>query len=158
MGFEGGDDVLGAYGDVVVAEAGEALGSFEVLEDLGGDAGRAPGDAFGGGAAGDEVAGEEDEVRIEAVHDSDGMLEEPGLGELLEVDVGDLDDVEVDEGVGQVADGDGAVSDFELVAAVGSGVADEAKPGGRGADEKAAPGDGVEATVLFAGGTVRHRS
>ena len=37
------DDVAGADADVVVAEAGEALGRLEALEDLGGDAGGAPG-------------------------------------------------------------------------------------------------------------------
>ncbi len=125
---EGTDDVLGADGDVVVAEAGEALGRAEFGEDLGGDAGGAPGDAVGSGAAGDEVAGEENEVRVEAVDGLDDALKEPGLGVLLEVDVGELDDAEADEGVGEIAEGEGALGDLDLVARVGAGVGGSASP------------------------------
>ena len=45
---------------------GIALGRLEALEDLGGDAGRPPGVLVRGRSAADEVAGEEDELGVEA--------------------------------------------------------------------------------------------
>jgi hypothetical protein len=50
------------------------------------------------------------------------VLEEVGLGELFEVDVAHLNDAEVLEAVGEIADGDGEAGDLELVARVGSRV------------------------------------
>ena len=103
------------------------------------NAGGAPGDLVRAGAAGDEVAGEEDEVGVERVDLRDHFLEEPRLGVLGEVDVGDLDDAVVEEGVRQVADGDGAVVDDVLVASGESGVEPEASSGeGRSGEEGAA--------------------
>ena len=127
VGFEGADDVVGADVDVVVAEDAEALRGFEGGEDLSGDAGGAPGDFEREGAAADEVSGDEDEVGVEGVDLGDHSFEEGGLGVLLEVDVAHLDDAEVLEAVGEIADGEGAVGDLELVAAVGSGVGGEAE-------------------------------
>lgn len=144
VGAEGIDDVLGADGDVVIAEAGEALGRAELGEDLGGDAGGAPGDAVGGGAAADEVAGEEDELGVEVVDGLDGLAEEPGLGVFLEVDVGELDKAEADEGVREVAQGEGALGDLDLMARVGAGVGGEREPGGGCTDEEAAAGNGPQ--------------
>ena len=77
------------------------------------------------------------------------MLEEPGLGVLLEVDVGELDESESDEGVGEVADLEGAVGDLDLVARVGATVGGEREPGGGGTDEEAATGDGPRAKVTI---------
>ena len=127
VGRERGDDVAGADADVVVAEAGVALRRLEALEDLGGDAGGAPGVLVRGGAAADEVAGDENEVGVKLVDDVDGVLEEPGLGVLLEVDVGELNESESDEGVGEFADGEGALGDLDLVARVGAAVGGEAR-------------------------------
>ena len=126
VGFEGRDDVFGANVDVVIAEESEALGGFEGGDDLGGEAGCLPGDGEVEGTAADIVAGDEDEVGIEVVDLVNQALQEEGFGVLLEVDVAHLDDAEVQEGVGQIADGEGDLGDFEFVASVGAGVGGEA--------------------------------
>lgn len=149
VGAEGIDDVLGTDGDVVVAETGEALGGLELGEDLGGDAGGAPGDAVGGRAAADDVAGDEDEVGVEVVDGLDGLAEEPGLGVLLEMDVGELDEAEADEGVGEVAEGEGALGDLELMARVGAGVGGEREPGSGRPDKETAAGNSPQVRMRF---------
>ena len=149
MGHERVDDVAGADTDVVVAEAGVALRRLEAFEDLGGDSGGAPGVPVRGRAAADEVAGEEDELGVELVDDVDGAPEEPGLGVLLEVNVGELDESESDEGVGEVADPERTLGDLDLVARVGAAVGREREPGGGGPDEEAAAGDGPRAKLTI---------
>ena len=149
VGREGGDDVAGPDTDVVVAEAGVALRRLEAFEDLGGDAGGAPGVLVGGGTAADEVSGDEDEVGVELVGEVDGMAEEPGLGVLLEVDVGELDESESDKGVGELADPERTLGDLDLVARVGTAVGGEGEPGGGRPDEEAATGDGPRAKVTI---------
>ena len=86
-----------------------------------------PGDLESEGAAADEIAGDQDEVWRQGVDLGDHFLEEPGFGELLQVDIAHLDDAEVLEAVGEIADGDGEAGDFELVARVGSGVGGDAE-------------------------------
>ena len=98
VGFQGWDYMTGSDDDVVVAEDAEALG-LEGREDLGADAGGLVGDGDLAGAAADVVAGDEDEVRVEGVDLGDDPLEKEGFGELFKVDVGDLDDAEVEEAV-----------------------------------------------------------
>ncbi len=141
VSFEGRDDVAGADDDVVVAEDAEALG-FDGGEDLGADAGGFVGDGHLAGATADVVSGDEDEVGVEPVDLGDDALEEEGFGELFEVDIGDLDDAEVDEGVGEIADGEGEAGDLELVAGVGAGVGCQAEPSGRGSRQKSPASDG----------------
>ena len=138
MGLEGRNDVAGAYVDVVVAEDAEALRSLEGGKDFGGDSGGSPGDSEGEGAAADEIAGDEDEVGGEAVDLGDHVLEEIRFSELFEVEIAHLDDAEVFEAVGDIADGDGESRDLELVARVGSRVdADTQACSGKGRPEKA---------------------
>ncbi len=122
VGFEGRDDVVGADIDVVVAENAETLGSLEGGEDLGSDAGGAPGGSEGERAATDKITRDEDEVWGHGVDLGDHLLEEPGFGELLKVDVAHLDDAEVLKAVREIADRDGEAGDFELVARMGSRV------------------------------------
>ena len=130
VGAQGSDDVLGADPDIVIAEAGEALGRVEALKNLCCDAGGAPGVLVGQRAAADEVAGDKHEVRMEAVDDVDGVLEERRLGVLLEMDVADLNDMKADEGVGEIAEGEGPVGDFDLVTPVGAGIRSEGQASG----------------------------
>jgi len=87
MGFEGLDDLPGADGDVVVAEDRVALRGGEAGEDFGAESGGFAGEGLVAGAAADEVAGDDDEVRLEGVDALDGFLEEVGLGVFLQVDV-----------------------------------------------------------------------
>ena len=99
---EGASDHGGADGDVVVAEDGVAEGTGEGGEDFGAAVGGVSGGDEGEGSHGDEVAGDEDEVGGEIVDLVDDALEEEGFGELVEMNIADLDDAEVVEGVGQV--------------------------------------------------------
>lgn len=119
VGLEGANDVLGTDADVVVAEDAEALRRFECGEDLGCGSCGLPGDGVGPGSTADEVSGDEDEVGLEGIDLGDHAFEEVGLGELLEVDIAHLDDAEALKGVGEIADGDGAVRDLEFVACIG---------------------------------------
>ena len=56
-------------------------------------------------AVADEVAGEEKEVGVEAVDLGDDTADEGGVGVLVEVDVGELDDAVAVEGFGEIGDG-----------------------------------------------------
>ena len=142
VGFERRDDVVSAYVDVVIAQDAEALGSGEGGEDFCGDAGAAPGDGEGKGAAADEIAGNQDEVRGEAVDLVDHVLEEVRFGELLEMEVAHLNDAEVFEAGGEIADGEGEAGDFELVTGVGARVNAYAEACGcEGSPEEAAAGE-----------------
>ena len=134
------DDDGRAGGDVVVAECGEALGAGEGAEDFGAAMSGVIGDGEGDGAVGDEVSGEEDEVGVEGVDAVDDLLEEVGLGVLVEVYVADLGYAEAVEGGGQVGDGDGAGHDVDLVAGDLAGVEGKCRGSGAGADEEVATG------------------
>jgi hypothetical protein len=136
------DDVFSSDVDVVIPENAETLWGFEGREDFGTDAGGLPGDGKIAGAAADVIAREEDEVRIEHVGLLDHALEEEGLGVLLQVDVAHLDDAEVLESVGQVANRESDLGDFEFVAGVGAGVSGEADACRGGSGEETPAGDG----------------
>lgn len=116
LGCEGADDLRSVEVDVMVAEDGVAKWSGDGSEDLRTTSqGMAAGDK-GEGAVGDEVAGEQDEVRGQRVDVADDALEEEGLGVLVEVNVAELDDAIAVERSGQICDGDGTVDDVDLVA------------------------------------------
>jgi hypothetical protein len=158
VGLERLDDMLGADGDIVVAEDAEALRGLEGAEDLGGDAGGAPGGGVREGTAADEVAGQEHDVWVDAVDALDGVDEEPGLGVLDEVNVGELDHAETDEGVGKVRDSDLPVGDLEVVTCPGPAV-----EGYRGcrrgtSNQECAAGHGREAKVRSRVETIGHMS
>jgi hypothetical protein len=156
VGGEGVEDAFGADLGVVVAEDGEAKGALEVAEDLGTTDGGLEGEGVVTGAGADVVAGEEDEVGLELVDAVDGVLEEGGLGVLLEVDVAELGDAEAVEGVGEAGDVDVAVLEGELVAGDFGGVDGEASEGEAGAGEET---PAVEAGgVSWAGGGLRRHS
>ncbi len=154
VGFEWLDDVIGSDADVVISEDGEALRSFEGGEDFRGDTGGLPSSGNGSGAAADEVSGEEDEFGIKGVGLCDHLFEEPRLGVLLEVDVGELNETETDECVGEVMDRQGAMGDFELVPAFGAGIGGNAEAGRRCSHDEVSARDDArcEAVVNFACG------
>ena len=142
VGLEWGNDVIGTDVDVVIAEDAEALGSFESGEDLGSYAGCFPGLAEGEGSAADEVSGDEDKVRSHGIDLRDHVLQEVGLGELFEVDVAELNDPEVLEAVGEIADGDGEAGDLPFVTRMRSRVDGYAEACScEGGTEKAAAGE-----------------
>lgn len=123
-------------GDVMVSEAAVAEGGGQCAEDLGAAMnGVVAGDECDR-AVGDEVPGEEDEIGVEVVDLFNDTLEEERLGELVEVDVADLDDAVAVEWGGQVGDGDGALDDVDLMARYFAGVECQAGCGGPGGDEK----------------------
>jgi hypothetical protein len=134
-GDEGGTD-----GGIVIAEAGEALGTGDLFEDFGAGVDGVLGERAGR-AVGDEVAGDEDEIGSEGVDVADDVAEEDGFGEVVEVDVGDLDDAEVVEGLGEIRQEHGAAGELELVAGELAGVEAECAGGEDGGLEEAAAGD-----------------
>jgi len=73
---------------------------------------------------------------IEGVDVMDDALEEVRFGELVEVNVADLDDAVTLKGSGQVGNGDGAGVEADFVAGDLSGVKSKASGGGTGSDEK----------------------
>ncbi len=79
---------------------------------------------------------------------ADDAAQEGGLGELVEVDVGDLRDAEAGEGGWEVVDGEGAGEDAEFVAGDLGGVEGEADRGG-GAEEEVAPGEEMGALRCY---------
>ena len=133
---EGFDDERSADGDVVVAEDAVAERGGEGAEDLCAAVGGGAGVNEGESAAGNEVAGEEDEMGIEGVDVVDDALEEVRFGELVEVNVADLDDAVAVEWGWQVGDGNGAVVEADFVAGDLSGVKSEASGCGTGSDEE----------------------
>jgi hypothetical protein len=68
---------------------------------------------------------------VDAVND---VFEKEGLGELVEVDIGDLNDSEAVEDRGKIADGDGVFDEVDLVSRDGPCV--DGKPGGGEAGAK----------------------
>jgi len=139
-GRKDGADGGRAEDGVVVAHDGEALRAVDAVEEACAVLHGVHGEAAAERAVGDEVAGEEDEVGLERVDVGDDAGDECGLGVLVEVDVGDLGDAEVAEGVGQVGDGDGAGEDADLVTGDLGGVEAEAGRGDGGAEQEFAPG------------------
>ena len=69
------------------------------------------------------------------------MLEEERLGELVEVNVGELDDTEAVEGLGEIGNADSGVYDIDLVARDLAGVESEACRGDAGAQNEFAAGE-----------------
>ena len=136
VGAQGVENPGGADGDVVVAEDSEALLGLEAGEDFGADAGGLPGDGVGERAAADVVAGDENQLRGKRVDAFDDVLQEPGLGVLLEVEVAHLDEAKALEGVGEVGDGEGDLVDLELVAAVDSAIQGDAGDSDRASEQE----------------------
>ncbi len=116
---------MGAYAYVVVAEDREAQWAGEGGEELGAAVGGVGAGDEGEGADGDKVSGDEDDVWVESVDAADDFAEEVWLGELVEVNVTDLDDAIAVEGVREVANGDGTFDDVDLVAAYLAGIEGE---------------------------------
>jgi hypothetical protein len=158
VGFERLDDVAGSDGDVVIAEHGEALGSGEAAEDFGAESRGLPGELVTEWTAADVVTGEQDEVRLEGVDAVDGVGEEPGFGVLPEVNVGELGDAEVGEGVGQILNGEAALGDFEVVTPVGSAVEANGRGGPGRTEEEGAAGVGRNMQVSPRVGLIGHGS
>ena len=95
----------------------------------------------GEGAVGDEVTGEEDEIRGQSVDMMDDAFEEGRFGVLIEVDVADLDDAVTVEGIGQIGDRDGTLDDVYFVARDLAGVERQPRGCNARADEEVTPGE-----------------
>ena len=141
VGFEVAADDAGADERVVIAEDAVTQGTGEGGEQLGAAGGGGERDGEGHGAAGAEVAGDEDEIGGEGVDLGDDAVEEIVFGELFEMDIGKLDDAEAVEGGGQVAEVEGGMGDGELVAAELVCVEAERGGGGYGAGEELSAGE-----------------
>ncbi len=141
VGFEFVNDEIGAHADVVVAEDGKTLRRFELRGNLRCQPGGSDTDASGAWAAADEVAGQQDEVRVEGVDALDDLLEVRGFGVLEEVNVGDLSDAHADEGIREVANRNAVVGDLEFVARVCAGIETDPESSGTGTAEECATGE-----------------
>ena len=135
------DYCMSAYADVMVAKDCETQGAGEGGEELGATVGGVGAGYEGEGAHGDEVSGEENYVWIESVDAADDFAKEVRLGKLVEVNVTDLYDAVAVEGIGEIADGDGALYNVDLVAAYFAGVQGEPGSGGTSCDKEAATAD-----------------
>src|SRR6185437_2450761 len=87
----------------------------------------------------DVVASKSDEIGRERVDALDDTADEPGLGELVVVDVGDLRDAEAVEGPRQVADGDRESENADLVPGNLAGINGHARNGEPRAPQEVAP-------------------
>ena len=99
----------------MIAQDGEALGAGKRAENLSAAVGRVGGGDECERAACDEIAGEEDEIRGESVYFVDDVLEKERLGELVEMNVAELDDAIAVEGIGKILDADGLMDRFEIM-------------------------------------------
>jgi len=136
----------------VVAHDAEAERAGEAAEDFGAAMNGALGEAERQRAVADEVSGKQEQVGREAVYFGDDAGDEGGVGELVEVDVGDLDDAVVLEGFGEIGDGDGSSEDAELVAGDLAGIKGHAGGDGGASEEEVAAGEELRAlfeTALF---------
>jgi len=137
-------DLRRAEDGVVVSHDGEALRAGDCAEGLRTAVHGAHGKGAGQRGEADKVSGQEHQVRGKRVDPGENAADEGGLRVLVVVDVADLDDTEVVEGVGQIADGEGLCDHAELVAGDFSGIEGQtARCRQRGADQKLAAGDGL---------------
>lgn len=95
----------------------------------------------GESAAGDEVAGEENEIGGEGVDLVDDTLEKERLSVLVKMDVADLNDAITMKRVWQILDGDGALDDVDLVSCYFAGVESKSGGGGSGSYQKVSAGE-----------------
>jgi len=156
MGLEHVDDLLRADENVVVAKYGVALRSFKSGKNFGAYSGGFEGEGYIARTPATEVSGEENELWVEGVDTGDGLLEERGLGVLLEVDVRELSHAEALEGIGEFINGEGARKDLYFVACVKAGVRGHSEAGSGPADHESTAGYGVSILTLNAPGATRH--
>lgn len=137
-GIERAGDERGGDRDIVIAEDGVCLRGFEGAENLGAAVGRMGVGNKGERSAGDEVAGYEDEIGLERIDAVDDVLEEEGFGELIEMDVGKLNDAETMKGRRQVGDVNRGVDLLDSVAGNHAGVECKASRRDAGTNDKRA--------------------
>lgn len=112
----------GVNGDVMVAKDGEALGAAKVAKDVGADRHRAAGYVFRARAAANKVSGKNDKIGSHVIGLAYDAAQKPGLGPLDQVHVADLRDPETAEGVGKIANENGAADHFQFVTAMSAGI------------------------------------
>ena len=141
VGDEGVGDHRAVKGDIVVAEDRITERCGEGGEDFGTTVYRAAAGDEAEGAAGDEVAGEENEIWGEGVDVADNALEEEGFRVFVEVDITDLNDPIAMERSGKIGDGDGPLDDVNLMAGDLAAVKGESSGSGSRADEEVSTGE-----------------
>ena len=141
VGDQGMGDHRGTEGDVVVAQDGVAERSGDSSKDLGTAVNSVATGDKAESSAGNEVAGEENEVGGQGIDVVDDALQEEGLGVFVEVDVADLDNAVTVKGSRQICDSDGALNDVDLVAGDFARVESESGGCGSSPDEEVAAGE-----------------
>ncbi len=143
MGLQRSDHVIGAHGDVMISQDGVAVRRLEAGKDFSAEPSRTPGHQARQWTTAHEVTGDQYDLRGESIYLLDHLFHEPGFGVLLEMEVTHLDDLQPHEGVGKLAESEGAVGDLILVPGVGSGVGSQAQTCGGGSKHEVAAGDQV---------------
>jgi len=127
--------------DIVVAEDCVALGALEAFE----DARAFPCVGYGPFTrqqfVGHEIAGEKNRIGAQAVDVVDGFPEKEWLGELVEMNVTELDDMEAVEGLGKIAQPNFGVGDFNDVASNFAGIERQTCGTGEACCEEASTGE-----------------
>jgi hypothetical protein len=124
----------------VVAEDGVDFRGLEGGEDFGAAVRRVTAGYEGERAACYEVPGNQDDVGREAVDAVDDVLKEEGFSELIEVNVGELNDAETVKGLRELVDAYGGVDDIKLVTRDPARIKSEACRGDAGAQDESAAG------------------
>lgn len=113
---ERADDERSTDGDVVVAKAGVTQRTREGVEDLGATMRGVTAGEESERSMGDEVSGKQNHVRAEGVDMVDDSFEKGGFGELVKVDIADLNDAEPMKRAGKIGDSDAAGDEIDLMA------------------------------------------
>src|ERR1700758_5574346 len=124
------DHDLPADQRVVIAERGKAMRTLNAAEDLRARIAEARAEMPGLHPVGDKVAGEHDNLGMKRIDAADHFAYERWLGVFVVMDIADLHDAQTVEGLGQAAQADGLLDDFEIVPVPETGIRDEATAGG----------------------------
>ena len=101
---------------VVIAHHGEALLALDFAHHFGAAVHRSQDEVAQHRGKADEVARKKYEIRVQRIDFGDDSAQKGWLRKAFEVNIGNLDDAEVVEGVGEIANRDGVGENAELVA------------------------------------------
>jgi hypothetical protein len=134
-------DLLRPNHEVVITQHRVALAAGESVEDTGALPRGADSEFCRRKLTGDEVAGNEHRIGIEAVDPVDDFADKERLSEFVQMDVADLHDAETVEGLRKTREKDVAGRDFDEMALDFTGIEGETAESARASDEEAASRD-----------------
>lgn len=132
---------MSADDDIVIAEDGVALRALETFE----DAGAFPCVGYGPFTrqqfVGHEIAGEKNRIGAQAVDVLDGFTEKVRLGELVQMNVTQLGDLEAVEGLGKIGQPNFGMGNLNNVARDFAGIECQTRGTGEACREEAPTGE-----------------